>query len=68
MPIAALRLAQTSWEAEKPRSWAIAVRPKPSAAPLPMPASSASPEIKAMVFSVVDQCLTACEPRARSPA
>eukprot|EP00969_Alexandrium_andersonii_P152569 6746327-Alexandrium_andersonii.AAC.1 len=29
--------------------------------------SSASPELKAMVFWVVDQCLMACCPRARTP-
>eukprot|EP00969_Alexandrium_andersonii_P096781 4272503-Alexandrium_andersonii.AAC.1 len=32
-----------------------------------MPASSASPELKAMVFWVVDQCFIACWPRARAP-
>eukprot|EP00969_Alexandrium_andersonii_P099741 4399920-Alexandrium_andersonii.AAC.1 len=36
------------------------VRPRPSAAPLTIPASSASPELKAMVFCVDDQCLMAC--------
>eukprot|EP00969_Alexandrium_andersonii_P215283 9508864-Alexandrium_andersonii.AAC.1 len=65
--MAALLSAQTSREAEKPRSWAMAVRPKPSAAPFAIPASSASPELKAMVFWVVDQCLKACNPRAHAP-
>eukprot|EP00969_Alexandrium_andersonii_P213051 9408527-Alexandrium_andersonii.AAC.1 len=46
----------------------MAARPKPSAAPLATTASSASPELKAMVFWVVDQCLMACEQRARSSA
>eukprot|EP00969_Alexandrium_andersonii_P319302 14105545-Alexandrium_andersonii.AAC.1 len=32
-----------------------------------MPASSASPELNAMVFWVGDQCLTACEPRTHTP-
>eukprot|EP00969_Alexandrium_andersonii_P147195 6508535-Alexandrium_andersonii.AAC.1 len=65
--MAALLSAQTSREAEKPRSWAMAVRPNPSAAPLTIPASSASPELKAMVFWVVGQCLTARNPRTRTP-
>eukprot|EP00969_Alexandrium_andersonii_P338000 14937494-Alexandrium_andersonii.AAC.1 len=46
-----------------PRSWAIAVRPSPSAAPFTMPASSASPELKAIFFWVVDQCFMASWPR-----
>eukprot|EP00969_Alexandrium_andersonii_P252141 11144442-Alexandrium_andersonii.AAC.1 len=41
----------------KPRSWATATSPRPSAAPLATPANSASPELKAMVFWVVDQRL-----------
>eukprot|EP00969_Alexandrium_andersonii_P365949 15467366-Alexandrium_andersonii.AAC.1 len=45
----------------------MAAGPKPSAAPLPMLASSASPELKAMVFGVVDQCLMACAPRTHTP-
>eukprot|EP00969_Alexandrium_andersonii_P367579 15471024-Alexandrium_andersonii.AAC.1 len=32
-----------------------------------MPASSASPELRAMVFWVVDQCLMARVPRAHTP-
>eukprot|EP00969_Alexandrium_andersonii_P162441 7180308-Alexandrium_andersonii.AAC.1 len=32
-----------------------------------MPASSASPGLKAMVFWVVGDCLTAREPRTRTP-
>eukprot|EP00969_Alexandrium_andersonii_P294846 13032607-Alexandrium_andersonii.AAC.1 len=67
MPMAALVSAQTSKEAENPRSWGMAVRPSPSAAPLTIPASSASPELKAMVFWVVDQCLMARAPRMRTP-
>eukprot|EP00969_Alexandrium_andersonii_P108979 4807466-Alexandrium_andersonii.AAC.1 len=39
----------------------------PSAAPLTMPASSASPELSATVFCVVDQCLMACAPRTQTP-
>eukprot|EP00969_Alexandrium_andersonii_P127023 5614138-Alexandrium_andersonii.AAC.1 len=34
--------------------------------PLTIPASSASPELKAMVVWVVDQCLMACCPRTVS--
>eukprot|EP00969_Alexandrium_andersonii_P153999 6808496-Alexandrium_andersonii.AAC.1 len=45
----------------------MAARPRPSAAPLTTPASSASPEHKAMVFRVVDQCLMACAPRTHTP-
>eukprot|EP00969_Alexandrium_andersonii_P308888 13651190-Alexandrium_andersonii.AAC.1 len=67
MPTAALLSAQTSREAENPRSWAMAVRPKPSAAPLKIPASSASLELKTMVSWVMDQCLMACSPRTRAP-
>eukprot|EP00969_Alexandrium_andersonii_P223777 9883092-Alexandrium_andersonii.AAC.1 len=48
IPMAALLSAQTSRAAVHPKSWAMAVRPKPSAAPLTIPASSASPELKAM--------------------
>eukprot|EP00969_Alexandrium_andersonii_P132586 5862842-Alexandrium_andersonii.AAC.1 len=32
-----------------------------------MPASSASPELKAMVFCVVDRCLMARAPRTHTP-
>eukprot|EP00969_Alexandrium_andersonii_P007909 344411-Alexandrium_andersonii.AAC.1 len=32
-----------------------------------MPASSASPELGAMVFWVADQCLVRCWPRTRTP-
>eukprot|EP00969_Alexandrium_andersonii_P139157 6154119-Alexandrium_andersonii.AAC.1 len=59
IPTAALLSAQTSRAAVKPRSWAMATRPSPSAAPLTMPASSASSELRAMVFWVVGQCLMA---------
>eukprot|EP00969_Alexandrium_andersonii_P047109 2067079-Alexandrium_andersonii.AAC.1 len=45
----------------------MAARPRPSAAPLTMPASSASPELKAMVFCVVDHCLMSRAPRTRAP-
>eukprot|EP00969_Alexandrium_andersonii_P065075 2864970-Alexandrium_andersonii.AAC.1 len=43
------------------------VMPRPSAAPVTIPASSASPELSAIVFCVVDQCLTACAPRMQTP-
>eukprot|EP00969_Alexandrium_andersonii_P041775 1832013-Alexandrium_andersonii.AAC.1 len=33
-----------------------------------MPASSASPELKAMVFCVVDKCLMACNPLTHTPS
>eukprot|EP00969_Alexandrium_andersonii_P301972 13348530-Alexandrium_andersonii.AAC.1 len=39
MPVAALLSAQTSRAAEKPRAWATAASPRPSAAPLTMPAN-----------------------------
>eukprot|EP00969_Alexandrium_andersonii_P184266 8141757-Alexandrium_andersonii.AAC.1 len=45
----------------------MAARPRPSAGPLATPASPASPELKAMVFCVVDQCLTARKPLAHAP-
>eukprot|EP00969_Alexandrium_andersonii_P196727 8691468-Alexandrium_andersonii.AAC.1 len=57
MPIAALLSAYTRTLAEKPRSRAIEAMPMPSAAPFTMPASSASPELSAIVVCVVDQCL-----------
>eukprot|EP00969_Alexandrium_andersonii_P311676 13772276-Alexandrium_andersonii.AAC.1 len=41
--------------------------PRPSAAPFMMPANSASPELSAIVFCVVDQCLTVCSPRTQTP-
>eukprot|EP00969_Alexandrium_andersonii_P255556 11296549-Alexandrium_andersonii.AAC.1 len=41
--------------------------PNPSAAPLTMPASTASPELSAMVFCVVDQCLSVRRPSAQTP-
>eukprot|EP00969_Alexandrium_andersonii_P185131 8178889-Alexandrium_andersonii.AAC.1 len=53
--------------AENPKSWAIATRPRPSAAPLTTPANSASPELNAMVFGVADECLMAREPRMHVP-
>eukprot|EP00969_Alexandrium_andersonii_P151213 6686082-Alexandrium_andersonii.AAC.1 len=45
----------------------MATRPRPSAAPWTTPANSASPELKAMVFCVVDQCLMARRPRTHTP-
>eukprot|EP00969_Alexandrium_andersonii_P347553 15366817-Alexandrium_andersonii.AAC.1 len=45
----------------------MAASPRPSAAPLTTPANSASPELKAMVFWVVDQCSMARCPRMRAP-
>eukprot|EP00969_Alexandrium_andersonii_P319877 14132240-Alexandrium_andersonii.AAC.1 len=45
---------------------AIEAMPMPSAAPFAMPANSASPELSAIVFCVVDECFRgaphACEP------
>eukprot|EP00969_Alexandrium_andersonii_P010973 477648-Alexandrium_andersonii.AAC.1 len=67
MPIAALLSAQTSREAANSTSWAMATKPRPSAAPSTMPASSASPELNAMVFCVVAQCLVAHRPRTHAP-
>eukprot|EP00969_Alexandrium_andersonii_P123450 5455390-Alexandrium_andersonii.AAC.1 len=34
--------------------------------PLTIPASSASPELNAMVFCVTDQCLMVCAPRTHT--
>eukprot|EP00969_Alexandrium_andersonii_P170659 7544745-Alexandrium_andersonii.AAC.1 len=45
----------------------MAARPSPSAAPFTIPARSASPELKAMVFWVDDQCSMACWPRMHTP-
>eukprot|EP00969_Alexandrium_andersonii_P256494 11338843-Alexandrium_andersonii.AAC.1 len=42
-------------------------RPKPSAAPLTMPARPAFPELKATVLRAVDQCLMARNPRTHTP-
>eukprot|EP00969_Alexandrium_andersonii_P334549 14784557-Alexandrium_andersonii.AAC.1 len=39
----------------------------PSAAPFTMPANSASQELSAIVFCVVDQCLTVRAPRMPTP-
>eukprot|EP00969_Alexandrium_andersonii_P111737 4935109-Alexandrium_andersonii.AAC.1 len=50
--LAALLSACTRRPAEKPRSMAIEAMPMPSAAPVTMPANSASPELSAMVFCV----------------
>eukprot|EP00969_Alexandrium_andersonii_P058833 2592757-Alexandrium_andersonii.AAC.1 len=65
--MAALLSAHTSRRAAKPKSRAMAARPMPSAAPLTIPGSSASPELKAMVFCVANQCLMACIPRMHRP-
>eukprot|EP00969_Alexandrium_andersonii_P069016 3044186-Alexandrium_andersonii.AAC.1 len=43
------------------------IRDRPSAAPLTMPANSASPGLNAMVFRVVDQCLMARMQRTHTP-
>eukprot|EP00969_Alexandrium_andersonii_P088674 3912466-Alexandrium_andersonii.AAC.1 len=50
-----------------PRSKAMEAMPMPSAAPFTMPANSASPELSAIVFCVVDQCLTVRAPRIQTP-
>eukprot|EP00969_Alexandrium_andersonii_P108050 4767172-Alexandrium_andersonii.AAC.1 len=67
MPTAALLSAYTRRPAEKPRSRAIADMPMPSAAPFTTPPSSASPELSAIVFCVVGQCLMVCTPRRQTP-
>eukprot|EP00969_Alexandrium_andersonii_P238897 10545958-Alexandrium_andersonii.AAC.1 len=41
--------------------------PRPSAAPFTMAANSASPDLSAIVFCVVGQCLTVCTPRMQTP-
>ena len=55
MPIAALLSARIVRLTSKPKSAAIDTRPRPSPAPLTMPPSSASPELRAIVFWVLDQ-------------
>eukprot|EP00974_Lingulodinium_polyedra_P027451 2653551-Lingulodinium_polyedra.AAC.1 len=50
MPMAALLSAPTSSCKDSPRSAARLISPRPSAAPLTMPANSASPELRAMTF------------------
>eukprot|EP00969_Alexandrium_andersonii_P216969 9583394-Alexandrium_andersonii.AAC.1 len=67
MPIAPLLPACTRRRAEKPRSMAMEAIPTRSAAPFTMPANSASPELSAMVFCVVDQCLVICTPTHADP-
>eukprot|EP00969_Alexandrium_andersonii_P086334 3806089-Alexandrium_andersonii.AAC.1 len=66
MPMAALLSLRTCSRTVSPRSWATATMPRPSAAPLTMPASSASPELRAMVLRVADQC-SVYAGRARAP-
>eukprot|EP00969_Alexandrium_andersonii_P280644 12407864-Alexandrium_andersonii.AAC.1 len=68
MPIAALLSAYTRRPAEKPRSKAMEAMPIPPAAPFTMLASSALPELSAIVFCVVDQCLTARVPPHADPS
>eukprot|EP00969_Alexandrium_andersonii_P280961 12421778-Alexandrium_andersonii.AAC.1 len=67
MPIAALLSAYTWGRAEKPRSMELEAMPTPSATPLTMPASSAAPELSAMVFCVGDQRVVVCAPRTQTP-
>eukprot|EP00969_Alexandrium_andersonii_P018365 802997-Alexandrium_andersonii.AAC.1 len=67
MPTAALPSLHTCGPATSPRSWATATMPGPSAAPLTTPASSASPELSAAVFRVVDQRFSARRPRTETP-
>eukprot|EP00969_Alexandrium_andersonii_P034160 1493814-Alexandrium_andersonii.AAC.1 len=45
----------------------MAVSPRPSVAPVTIPADSASPELKAMVFRVMDQHFLVCCPRRHTP-
>eukprot|EP00969_Alexandrium_andersonii_P051890 2279082-Alexandrium_andersonii.AAC.1 len=67
MLIAALLSAHTRSSVSIPKSWVTDTSPTPSAAPLTMPASSASPELRAMVFWVVDQSLIVREPHMAAP-
>eukprot|EP00969_Alexandrium_andersonii_P055260 2435063-Alexandrium_andersonii.AAC.1 len=46
---------------------AIEATPTPSAVPFTMPANSASPELSAMVFCVVDQCFMVRTPHTQAP-
>eukprot|EP00969_Alexandrium_andersonii_P362174 15459128-Alexandrium_andersonii.AAC.1 len=56
--MATLLSLQTCSCAVRPRAWAAAATPRPSAAPATMPASSASPELRALVFRVAkSMCL-----------
>eukprot|EP00969_Alexandrium_andersonii_P113588 5019818-Alexandrium_andersonii.AAC.1 len=50
-----------------PRSRATDTSPMPSADPLTIPASSASPELRAIVFWVVGQCLITRDPHIATP-
>eukprot|EP00969_Alexandrium_andersonii_P113884 5034082-Alexandrium_andersonii.AAC.1 len=67
MPIAALLSAQTRSSVPTPKSRATDTSPMPSAAPLTIPASSASPERRAIVFWVEDQCLITWDSRVAAP-
>ena len=55
MPIAALLSTRAVRLTAMPRSAATGVRPMPSPDQLTMPASSASPELRAIVFWVLDK-------------
>eukprot|EP00969_Alexandrium_andersonii_P043056 1888871-Alexandrium_andersonii.AAC.1 len=61
----ALLSAQTCSATEKNRLLATGAHPSPSAAPSAMPANSALPELKAMVFRVETLCSPAHWPRPR---
>eukprot|EP00969_Alexandrium_andersonii_P055058 2426501-Alexandrium_andersonii.AAC.1 len=67
--MAALLSAQTSRAAVNPRSWEMATKPRPSAAPFTIPASSASPKLRAMVLLLRRPMLDGVRAsHARSPA
>eukprot|EP00969_Alexandrium_andersonii_P088899 3923526-Alexandrium_andersonii.AAC.1 len=67
MPIAALLSAQTRNPASMPKSRATDTSHRPSADPSTTPASSASAELRAIVFWVVDQRLIVREPHMAAP-
>eukprot|EP00969_Alexandrium_andersonii_P090904 4012773-Alexandrium_andersonii.AAC.1 len=67
MSIAALLSAHARSLASAPTSRATDTRPVPSAAPLTIPASSASPKLRAIVFWAKDQCLITHAPLMAAP-
>eukprot|EP00969_Alexandrium_andersonii_P152773 6755815-Alexandrium_andersonii.AAC.1 len=67
MPMAELLSAHTPSSTSTPRSRATDTRPAPSAASLMILASSASPELRAMVFCVEGQCLILRAPHMAAP-
>ena len=67
MPIAAVASVRSFNLREMPKSHATDLNPIPWLIPLAMPPSSASPELRATVVWVEDQCLRQCVPRMATP-